>query len=454
MHFRHFAVLRAGLCLLGVMAVLSGKADVKAQVPGGDGVYYSKQLNFRIPFQTDPNDTRIREVQLYASEDQGRSWHLIASAKPGERYFSVTARKDGWYWFTVRTVDAEGRGFPPSVDQAQARLKVCVDSTAPTVALKPNPNPPAAVAVDWDVKDDNLDLDSLRLEYRLPGANDWTSLAITKGPTGQRAWSPATNASLEVRLQVRDLAGNANEAVTTVAPSGVAAGGSSGAVGNNDNVTHKDPNPPAGGGVQIVGSKVISIDYEVSEIGKSGLSVVELWYTRNDGRNWTKYDERQTPQSPYVVTVSDEGLFGFTLVARNNAGGGEQPPKAGDPPQVWVEVDLTKPLVRLASVDVGRGPELGSVTILWSASDKNLARPSISLSYAESPDGPWQTIAANEENTGRYVWKMPESVPYKIYIRVEATDAAGNIGTSELSKPIIVDTAQPKVKVRTVGPGK
>src|SRR5262245_20557720 len=449
---RDNAIRRLWLCLLGAVAVLTVPAgpELWAQAPGGDGVYYSKQLNFRIPFDTDPNDRRIREVQLYASEDQARSWHLIASAKPGEHYFSVTARKDGWYWFTVRTVDAEGRGYPPNIDQAQARLKVCVDGTAPVVTLRPSQNPAAALSVDWEVRDDNIDLDSLHLEYRLPGTNEWTALGVQKAATGTRAWNPATNAALEVRLQVRDLAGNSNEAVTTVSPSGKPTVGGSA----NEGGGGKAPDPGAGGGVRVVGSKRISIDYEVSEVGKSGLSVVELWYTRNDGRNWTKYDERTNPQPPYSFEVSEEGLYGSTLVARNNAGGGEQPPKAGDPPQVWVEADLTRPLVRLVGVEVGKGTDLGNLTILWSASDKNLARGPITLSYAEQPAGPWQTIGANEENTGRYVWRMPESVPFKIYVHVEAKDAAENVGTSEPSKPIVVDMAQPKVKVRNVTPGK
>jgi hypothetical protein len=360
----------------------------------------------------------------------------------------VTARKDGWYWFTVRTIDMEDHAYPPNVEQAQARLKVCVDSQPPTVSLKSVQNAVGGVAVEWDIRDENLDLESLRLDYRIPGAAEWTALGLQKAPQGSRAWNPATNASLEVRLQVRDLAGNSGEAIVTVAPSGKPP-----TAPTDPAPAGKAPDPPAGGGVRVVGSKKISLDYEVLEVGKSGLAVVELWYTRNDLRNWTKYNEQTNPQPPYTFEVSEEGLYGFTLVARNNAGLGEAPPKAGDQPQTWVEVDLTKPLVRLNGVDVGRGTELGTMTITWSASDKNLAKRPITLSYGESLEGPWQLIAEHEENTGRYVWRMPENVPYRMYVRVEALDSAGNLGGAELSKPVIVDMSQPKVKVRNVAPG-
>ena len=202
-----------------------------------------------------------------------------------------------------------------------------------------------------------------------------------------------------------------------------------------------------------VNNKRISINYEIKDVGKSGLAVVQLWFTRNEGRNWQKYDEQTTPQPPYVVEVSEEGLYGFTLVAQNRAGGGAPPPRAGDAPQIWVEVDLTKPVVHLQSVDVGKGPELGNLTITYTAADKNLSRKSITFSYAEKPEGPWTVIAAGEEYTGRFVWRMPDTVPYQFHVRVEAADRAGNIGSAETSRPVVVDLAQPKIQVIGVEPG-
>jgi hypothetical protein len=443
----HLSPSRLSAATLLVVWLLVASASVlcgfplqgQAEPPPADGTYYSRQLAFRIPFQTDPGERRIREVQLYVSEDQGRTWQQVGTAPPTQRFFNFTARRDGWYSFTVRTIDTEDHGYPATLDQATPRLKVCVDTQPPTVSLRAVQNPNGAAAVEWDIRDDNLDVESLRLEYRLPGGSEWTPLGIQKGPTGQRVWNPATNATLDVRLQARDLAGNLGEATTTVTP------GSGG------------PNPlpettAGAASVRMVNSKRISINYEIKDVGKSGIALIELWYTRTEGRNWQKYEERTNPQSPYTFEVSDEGLYGFTLVARNKAGGGEQPPKVGDLPQVWVEVDLTKPLVRIQSVDVGKGPELGSLTITYSATDKNLARQAISLSYAEKPEGDWKPIATNEENTGRYVWRMPADVPYQFYVRVEAADRAGNIGSAETPKPVIVDLSQPKVQVIGVEP--
>jgi hypothetical protein len=119
---------------------------------------------------------------------------------------------------------------------------------------------------------------------------------------------------------------------------------------------------------------------------------------------------------------------------------------------MWVEVDLTKPVVHWVNVDVGRGSDSGWLTITWKATDKNLGREPITLSYAENPKGTWTQIAANLDNGGRYRWQMPPGVPYRFVVRVEATDLAGNVGTLDTSTPVIVDLAQPKGHILGVEP--
>jgi hypothetical protein len=145
-------------------------------------------------------------------------------------------------------------------------------------------------------------------------------------------------------------------------------------------------------------------------------------------------------------------VYGFTLVARSGVGLGDRPPQVGDRPQIWVEVDLTKPVVRMQNVLVGQGADKGKLTITWTAQDKNLAREAVSLSYAEQATGPWTTFAEHIPNTGRYVWSMPEQVPYQFLVRVQAADLAGNIGEAITPNLVKVDLALPKVRILQVEP--
>jgi hypothetical protein len=438
------ASLRRCVAVSAGMLLLTGL--LHAQATDDVRVSPSKERTFRIPFQTQPGERRLREVQLFYSVDQGRTWRHAATAAPEQGFFNqFTAPSDGTYWFAVRTVDLQGRVNPPTDDGLRAGLKVMVDTVKPTVSLRALPPREGHVGVEWDVRDDNLDANSLRLEYVVQGGVQWTAVRADRVGTGQAYWVPLTNAPLEVRLTVKDSAGNEGEGRVVVGPAGIA---------NPANpvnpVAQPVPPPPGNPLVRMVNSKRISLNYRLDDVGPSG-AVVELWYTK-DGRSWQKYGEDPNPRPPFVFDVHEEGVYGFTLVVRSGVGIGDRPPQVGDPPQVWVEVDLTKPVVKLLNVDVGRGADAGNMTINWTATDKNLGPQPITLSYAEQADGPWTTIIQNLENRGRYVWRMPPTgVPFKLMVRVEAVDKAGNVGAAQSTEHVKVDLAKPKVSIIDVG---
>jgi hypothetical protein len=208
---------------------------------------------------------------------------------------------------------------------------------------------------------------------------------------------------------------------------------------------------PTATAVRMVNSKRVSLNYEIKDVGPSGISAVELWYTQ-DGKKWEKYDTTSQPRPPFVVELKDEGLYGFTLVARNGVGLGKRPPRSGDQPQVWVEVDTTKPVVKLLDTQVGVSGEGQHLSIHWRATDNNLGQRPITLSYAEQPVGPWTLIAANVENTGTYLWQLPLSIPPRFVLRVEAADLVGNVGMAQMAEPILLDLSQPTVSIVAVEP--
>jgi hypothetical protein len=174
---------------------------------------------------------------------------------------------------------------------------------------------------------------------------------------------------------------------------------------------------------------------------------VELWYTR-DGKTWRKDANGIQSQKPYRVSVAEEGVYGFILRARNGFGAGQGPPASGEAPQFWVEVDVTKPTVALTGVRAG--PEARSLAISWTAGDKNLGGRPVALYYAEQGGGSWVPIATNLENTGNYLWRVPQGVPNSFRVRVEATDLAGNQATADSPSSVQIDLTQPKVTEITI----
>lgn len=204
---------------------------------------------------------------------------------------------------------------------------------------------------------------------------------------------------------------------------------------------------PVGGGpvaeqprYSMVNTRQVLLGYEFKDVGPSGVVGVEVWYTR-DGKGWQKFEGVQR-ENPVWVEL-DEGTYGIYLLARTGFGGGREAPTDGDQPQMWVQVDLTKPVVFLSGVHPSNGTH--TLNLTWTARDDNFGRKPITLSYAEQTGGPWIPIASGLENTGAYTWEIPPSTPSSFYVKVEAADRAGNVESSISPTPVRIDLARPTV---------
>jgi hypothetical protein len=197
---------------------------------------------------------------------------------------------------------------------------------------------------------------------------------------------------------------------------------------------------------RLVNSKKISLQYTVKNAGPSGVALVEVWRTC-DGRKWEKFAQQVNARPPFVVEVEKEGLYGFILIPRSGVGLARKPPVDGEAPQLWVEVDLELPQIAINEPVVGIGRDNGKLTITWSAKDKNLGPDPITISYAAESNGEWKPIASHIRNTGKFVWQMPAMTPYRFLVRVHATDRAGNVGSAQTLKPVVVDLATPETVI-------
>ena len=185
------------------------------------------------------------------------------------------------------------------------------------------------------------------------------------------------------------------------------------------------------GMLRLVNNKHITFHFQVKDLSSSGASNVEIWST-TDLRNWKKYDVVKRTPTSLTLDVKDEGLYGFTMIVRNKDDSAkEQAPPPGMPPQVWVAVDTTKPVVQLLGAELNVLTQSPALVIRWNAQDHNFGPRPITLMYAERPEGPWSPIAANVENSGHYEWTMPPYVPADVFVRVQAADMMGNLGMAQ-----------------------
>ncbi len=90
------------------------------------------------------------------------------------------------------------------------------------------------------------------------------------------------------------------------------------------------------------------------------------------------------------------------------------------------------------------------IMIRWHVSDRNLPGQPISLSYSDGANGPWQPISSWLANSGAFSWVVGTRVPPKIFIRLTARDAAGNVTHQTTPQPVIVDLSKPSAKITDV----
>jgi hypothetical protein len=219
------------------------------------------------------------------------------------------------------------------------------------------------------------------------------------------------------------------------------------------------PAPPAAYGGQnlpttqpmLVGSRSFALEYDVEQIGRSGISKVELWGTRDGGQTWRYYAQDDDNRSPLVVTVDEEGLYGFRIVVET-ADGAPLRPVSGDAPELLVGVDLRRPLTELTAIEPGAGNLADHLVLRWWAQDDNLEPRPISLFYSSRPAGPWSAVATSLENTGEYAWRVERHVPTRFYLRLEARDTAGNLAAFQTRDPIEFVAPAPSVRLRSAEP--
>ncbi len=430
------------LVLISILLLLVAASPARAQAPE---IIWCRQPVFRIPFQIEPGDeNRLKEVQLYVKLGEQGTWRLVKTVGPRERHFPFRAENDGLHQFLVRTVDLEGRAYPPRLEDAPPGLRVVVDTVLPQAVLRQLPARGDQVGIEWEVRDEHLDVSSLQVDVRPQGTLAWQPLAVDPVAFGQRYFPAPGRGPIEVRLRVKDRA--ENQGSTYLLVQGIGSDQPRREPDASGFAASAAPPSPRERDIRYINTTDLSLAYTLEDVGPSGVSVVELWFTR-DGRTWQRHGEDPDKTSPFQVRFNSEGLYGLTLVVKSGVGLGDRPPQQGDPPQLWVEVDLTRPVVELKSVEAGRGPDAGTVTITWRAEDKNLAPAPISLYYAENLEGPWMIMTGGLENTGRYVWRVPPGAPYRFHVRVEAVDKGGNVSHADSSKPVIVDLSVPRGRI-------
>ncbi len=205
-----------------------------------------------------------------------------------------------------------------------------------------------------------------------------------------------------------------------------------------------DPRTP----LRYSNSVRFSLDYELEAVGSGGVEAVELWGSLDGGKSWKRWGSDPDRQSPFDIETNGEGTYAYRIVVLSSSGLASPRPLSGDTADIAVTVDSTQPDIKITGAKYGEGDRVGSLIIKYALDERHpLPRP-IALAFSESIDGPWTTIASGLRNEGEYVWPADPQLPRQFYLRIDATDGAGNVGTHILDSPIDAQGLAPRARIR------
>src|SRR5262249_25035377 len=214
-------------------------------------------------------------------------------------------------------------------------------------------------------------------------------------------------------------------------------------------------------------NRQVTLEYDVTKFGPSGVSNVDVYVTRDDGRSWQPWGAVQNVSLPapndlkgpaaalrrsLTVDLPAEGVYGFYLVVKSGVGLGKAPPQGGTLPQVRIELDMTPPKADLYQLQ----PEPSrrdALVVSWEVSDRNLTAHPVTLEWAERRDGRWEPIANDLPAVpSRFTWQLPPGgIPPRVYLRLTVRGNAGNVSLAETPGPGLVDRNEPEITSGSVG---
>ena len=195
--------------------------------------------------------------------------------------------------------------------------------------------------------------------------------------------------------------------------------------------------------LQLSRTRRFAWDYEMpAERPNATRLRVELWSTRDGGLSWQKAAVDDDAVSPINVVLPAAGLYGFRLEIVPDVPDTGTGPRPGDVAESWIGIDEDAPLVEfLGAARISQSDSTG-IVIRYTSRDQLPASKTARLLFSPNAEGPWATIATALDNQGEYRWQPDRATPARVYLRIEVTDAAGNVGAVTSPEAVTVSTTR------------
>src|SRR5260221_617564 len=170
--------------------------------------YFLNKLTIQLPIQLeDKYRPMLQEIQLWCKESSAAPWTLRDKAPPTQTAFNFQAPKDGEYWFTMVTVDRQGKCVPADIAKEEPAMAVVVDTQAPQLDPILVGSLPEGHVIQCDAQDAHLDPARTRMQYQTA---DKVFRDLEPVQDRPNTWCIPAQANItgQLRFFASDLAGN------------------------------------------------------------------------------------------------------------------------------------------------------------------------------------------------------------------------------------------------------
>ncbi|MFG0268094.1 MAG: hypothetical protein ACF8AM_23500, partial [Rhodopirellula sp. JB055] len=248
---RRSAAFQRALIAVAAVAGFAGGAVTESQVTSAQEVVdvVMNSDSFQIPFNIATAGTAPAEVQLYVAVPANQpnpadlsettpgssrephsvpspqanpyaevgtrnlsgvapgQWKLLDRQPPDARQFHIRESGEGTFWFATRTLDVNGRPYPPG--PIVPELKVVVDTEGPKIDLRADADADGRVVAKFSIQD-ATEVRQLTVHYVTDTTRRWQLATLEReGNIGRLQLHPEDDwKQLSLRLRALDQAGN------------------------------------------------------------------------------------------------------------------------------------------------------------------------------------------------------------------------------------------------------
>ena len=118
-----------------------------------DDVWYMNCRRFQIPINLKAQSKDVKDLVLYMSSDEGKTWEIHSTTKPDAKGFEFSSNHDGMFYFNVAAIDHAGKMNPPDPYRVPASQKIYIDTAKPTVRISAE-RVADEIRVSWEARDE------------------------------------------------------------------------------------------------------------------------------------------------------------------------------------------------------------------------------------------------------------------------------------------------------------